>query len=351
MKFFGSIVACLLAVVSLESVEGQASQAVPETSVAASSHQPEPDSTYTSTRLLLQKGKYDEALAQLQELAIKSPNLKGLTHEFGVAYYRKGDYIKAIDSLKQATVEDPADNEAVQLLGISYYLTGKPAEAIPRLEKVQTWYPSANVDASYMLGICYLQTEAYDKARRAFAVMYNVPPESAASYLFTARMLLRQQFDPQAEEHARKAAALDPNLPGAHFLLGELNMAKGEIPGAIHEFENELKVNPAEAAAYYKLADAYSRVQKFDDAERVLQRSIWLDATSTGPYILMGKVLARKGEPELAARSLQHALSMDPNNSMTHYLLGQAYRDLGKKEDATAEFKLAEQLKNVQDAR
>jgi tetratricopeptide (TPR) repeat protein len=305
---------------------------------------PAPDG-FASARVLLQQGKYDDAIARLQELGAKSPGLKGLAHELGLAYYRKGDYRKAIDSLKQAAAEDASDKEASQLLGISYYLAGKPASAIPLLEKAQSWFPSANVDASYMLGICYLQTEAYDKARGAFATMYGVPPESAASYLFTARMLLRQQFEPLAEEYARKATSLDANLPGAHFLLGELNMAKGDIAGAIREFEGELKINPVEAAAYYKLGDAYSRIQKFDEAERVLQRSIWLDSTSTGPYILMGKVLAKKGETELAVRSLQHALSMDPNNSITHFLLGQAYRDLGKKEEAAAEFKLSEQLK------
>ena len=239
----------------------------------------------------------------------------------------------------------------MQLLGISYYLAGKPGPAIPLLEKAQSWFPSANVDASYMLGICYLQTEAFDKARHAFANMYSVPPDSAASYLFTARMMLRQQFEPQAEESARKAVALDGKLPGAHFLLGELDMAKGDIAGAIREFESELKVNPTGASTYYKLADAYSRGQKFDDAERLLQRSIWLDSTSTGPYHPDGKGLTKKGEPELAARALQHALSMDPNNSMTHFLLGQAYRDLGKKDEAAAEFKASEQLKSSQDPR
>ena len=80
---------------------------------------------------------------------------------------------------------------------------------------------------------------------------------------------------------------------------------------------------------YYKLADAYSRVEKFDEAEKLLQRSIWLDATSTGPYILLGKVLQKKGETELAVRALQRALAMDPNNSIPHHLLGQAYRELG----------------------
>ena len=80
------------------------------------------------------------------------------------------------------------------------------------MEKVQAWFPRANIDAAYILGICYIQTKDYPKARVAFARMFDVPPDSAAGYLFTARMLLRQEFDPVAEEYARKAAALDPNI-------------------------------------------------------------------------------------------------------------------------------------------
>src|SRR6516164_4886072 len=121
--------------------------------------------------------------------------------------------------------------------------------------------------------------------------MYGVQPDSAASYLFTARMLFRQEYVPVAEEYAQKAVTLDPRLPLANFLLGEIHLYKSSIPEAITDFQHELALNPGYAAAYYKLADAYSRVQKYDDAERLLQRSIWLDATSTGPYILMGKVL------------------------------------------------------------
>jgi Flp pilus assembly protein TadD len=41
---------------------------------------------------------------------------------------------------------------------------------------------------------------------------------------------------------------------------------------------------------------------------------------------------------------LQRALAMDPNNPITHHLLGQAYRDLGKREDAERELKEAERL-------
>lgn len=306
---------------------------------------------FAEARRLLQQGKFDEALGLLHQIEAAHPGTKGLAHELGTAYYKKGDYANAVASLKKALDENAGDNEAVQLLGLSYYLAQRPADAVPLLEKVQTWYASANVDAAYILGICYIQTKDYPHARGAFAKMFDVPADSASSYLFTARMLLRQDFGPIAEEYARKAITLDPKLPLAHQLLGELYLYESEIDDAIAEFKKELELNPGYAAAYYKLADAYSRVQKFDDAERLLQRSIWLDSTSTGPYILLGKVLEKKGETELAVRALQRALAMDPNNPMPHHLLGQAYRELGRSEDADRELKIAGQLEQNQNAR
>jgi tetratricopeptide (TPR) repeat protein len=309
------------------------------------------DTNFGEARRLLQQGKFDDALAALHDIEAKQPATKALSHELGVAYYKKGDYPNAITYLKKAREENPDDGEAVQLLGLSFYLAGRPADAIAPLEKVQTWFPTANVDASYILGMCYIQTKDYPHARGAFAKMFGVTPDSAASYLFTARMLLRQDFGPVAEEYAQKAVALDPKLPLAHFLLGELDLYHSKVEQAVTEFQRELQLNPGYAPAYYKLADAYSRIQKFDEAERLLQRSIWLDATSTGPYILMGKVLAKKGETELAVRTLQRALAMDPNNSVPHHLLGQAYRDLGRSEDAERELKMAAQLEERQSAK
>ena len=305
------------------------------------------DSAFASPRKLLQQGKNEEAIAELNRMKTSDPGLKGVSHELGVAYYKSGDYLKAIDSFRAASQQDPNDKESTQMLGLSNYLAGRPAEAIPLLEKVRGWYPRANVDANYILGVCYIQTKDYSQARKAFAQMFDVPPDSAAAYLFTARVLLRQEFDPIAEEYAQKATALDPKLPLAHFFLGELHLYKSKVPEAIADFEAELAINPGHAATYYKLADAYTRVQKFDEAERLLQRSIWLDATSNGPYILLGKVLEKKGEAELAVRALQHALSMDPNNTVAHHLMGQAYQDMGRTSDAERERKLAQQLQDA----
>ena len=310
-----------------------------------------PDASLGQATLLIQQGKHDAALTLLESIAAADPARRGVARQIGIVYYRKSDFLKAATSFKKALEEEPGDNEAIQLLGLSYYLAGRPTEAITPLEKVQTWYPSANVDAAYILGLCYLQTKDYPNARKAFAKMFGVPPDSAASYLFTARMLLRQDFAPVAEEYAKKAVELDSKLPRAHMLLGELYLYKSRVPEAIEQLQKELELNPGEAAVYYKLADGYSRLQKYEEAEKLLQRSIWLDATSTGPYILMGKILQKKGETALAVRALQRALAMDPNNPIPHHLLGQAYRELGHTEDAERELKLAEQLQVQQNAK
>jgi tetratricopeptide (TPR) repeat protein len=305
--------------------------------------------SYDEIHRLTEQGKFDDALAELDEISKTNPTAKNLSHEFGVTYYRQGDYRNAITALQRAIAETPDDTEATQLMGLSLYLSNKPAEAIPYLVKVQSWYPSANVDASYILGVAYIQMKDYANARRAFAKMFQVPPDSAAAYLFTARLLLRLDFAPVAEEYGKKAIELDAKLPLAHQVLGELYLYENKLPEATAQLEQELAINPGNPAAYYKLADAYSRAQKFDEAEKLLQRSIWLDANSSGPYILLGKVLEKKGESELAVRALQRALAMDPNNSVTHHLLGQSYRALGRMDDAERELKMAESLQAARD--
>jgi Tfp pilus assembly protein PilF len=66
--------------------------------------------------------------------------------------------------------------------------------------------------------------------------------------------------------------------------------------------------------------------------------------SSTGPFIQMGKVFLRRDDPQSAAMYLQHAEKMDPGNYITHTLLGQAYRRLGKEEEAKRELDMASQI-------
>src|ERR1700730_9915418 len=50
---------------------------------------------FDAARRLSQQGKYDEAVAALRELAASHPETKGLSHEFGLVYYKKNDFVNA----------------------------------------------------------------------------------------------------------------------------------------------------------------------------------------------------------------------------------------------------------------
>jgi tetratricopeptide (TPR) repeat protein len=303
-----------------------------------------PEQRLNEAKQLLDAGQVKDGLARLKALETEGRKPAGLSAQIGIGYYKAEAYNQAAPYLRRAIEEAPDNKEAIQLLGLSLFRIGKPAEAIPLLKQVTAWYSSASVDASYVLGLSYIQVQNYPEARKAFAAMYGVPEESAVSYLFFARMLLRQGYDPVAEENAKKAVALDPKLPLAHYLLGELYMFKSRLPEAIQEFEAEVKLNPAFAGTYDRLGDAYTRDGRFEDAQRMLQRAVVLDPNSTGPYIQLGKVLLKKNDPKTALMYLERAVQMDASNFITHHLLGQAYRGLGQESDAEREFKRAEEL-------
>lgn len=289
-------------------------------------------------------GHADQALQRIQSLHAASASIPGLNRLEGLALYTKGDLRQADTVFAAALKEDPSDVESAQMRGLTLFRLGRPAEAIPLLEPSRDKLVNGRADPNYVLGLCYIDTRRYDDARHAFAAQYAFPPDSAAAYLVTARMLLRREFVPVSQTFAQKAIELDPNLPLAHQLLGEIALVGNHLDEAIADLEYERIHNPLEGSVYDRLGDAYLRAQKYDDAQRTLQEAILLEPNSTGPYILLGKTLLKKNNALGAATFLEKARGMDPANYMTHSLLGQAYRAMGRTDDATRETATAERL-------
>jgi predicted Zn-dependent protease len=292
----------------------------------------------------LQHDKVADALVILEKLASVQPPVKGLHHELGVAYYRTGKLLSAKQAFEAAVKEDPSDLESTQMQGFTLYRLGQPAAAIPYLEQVRTWMPNADADANYVLGLCYLNSQRYDDARKSFATQYDEEPNSAGAYLLLGTMLMHANLPELASQQAQKALELSPNFPLAHFMVGEVALYKSDIPQAISEFEAERRINPDYAAVYDRLGDSYLRVDRLVDAQKALTKAISLDTTSTGPFILMGKVLLRSRDTQTAIMYLKHAEKMDPGNYITHALLAQAYRTAGQDEDAKRETAITNQI-------
>src|SRR6202789_4432240 len=138
----------------------------------------------------LERDKVADALVILEKLVSVQPPIQGFHHELGVAYYRTGKLLSAKQAFEAAVKEDPTDLESVQMQGFTLYRLGQPAAAIPYLEQVRTWMPNADADANYVLGLCYLNSQRYDDARKSFATQYDEEPNSAGAYLLLGTMLM-----------------------------------------------------------------------------------------------------------------------------------------------------------------
>lgn len=299
-------------------------------------------------RHLIDSGHAEQVLRQTATLkaAGKPSGIAGLSEIEGLAYYALGRMKEADEAFAEALAQDPADAEAKGMRALTLVRLGRPAEAIPLLEAVQGRAGAADekADPHYVLGLCYIDVRRYDDARHAFAAQFGMAPDGAPAYLLGARMLLRREYLPVAQQFAEKAVALEPQLPLAHALLGEVALAGNHLDVAIAEFERERAANPLEPSVYDRLGDAYGRAGQYEHALASLQEAVLLEPQATGPYILLGKVLLKRGDAVGAATYLQRAVTMDAGNYMSHSLLGQAYRTMGRTEAASQQMETAQRL-------
>jgi tetratricopeptide (TPR) repeat protein len=313
---------------------------------AAHAQNSAPDSRMARADELLSAGKPQEALALLNEVAAATPDTPHLQAKIGKAYFQANQFQQAIPHLRLALQREDSDAESTQLLALCYFAVAEYAQALPLLEKLSPKLPANNADGPYLLASCYVMTNHWDEGRKTYAKLFSVPPDSAMAYLMFAKFLVRQRLEDRAVPEIQEALQRDPQIAMAHFLLGEIKLARGDLGAAVDELNKELAINPTVWLVYWRLGDAYVHLEKYDDAEKVLKRAIWLNDASSGPYILLGQVGLKQNDPAAAAEYLERANKLDPQNDYTHYFLAKAYQALGRTAEATQHFAIAKHLRN-----
>ncbi|MGC2768873.1 MAG: tetratricopeptide repeat protein, partial [Candidatus Acidiferrum sp.] len=185
-------------------------QLCPAVAQDAAPASPEPKASLAQANSLLNDGKPDEALTMLQGLAATDPKMPGLEGMLGKACFQSKRFPQAIEHLKTALQQKPDDPESTQLLALTYYASGDYRQALPLLEELGPQLPKSNADGPYLLGTSYIMTERWDDARKTFAQMFSVAPDSAMAYLMFGKILIRQRMEQRAIPEIEKALELDP---------------------------------------------------------------------------------------------------------------------------------------------
>jgi tetratricopeptide (TPR) repeat protein len=103
---------------------------------------------------------------------------------------------------------------------------------------------------------------------------------------------LQQGQYSQAETVLQQALAVQPDYPQAHYNLGIARFNQGEIEAALESFRQATQLNGSYADAYYGAGLAFLRLDRAEEARRVLEYAKNL-------YIAQGK-------PDWAAKAQRH---------------------------------------------
>ena len=143
----------------------------------------------------------------------------------------------------------------------------------------------------------------------------------------------------QAEEAAKKAIALDPDLAEAHASFGLYKVSfLNDYKGAEREYKRAIELNPNYAPAHQFYSAMLWRLERFEEALAEKRWAYELEPSSIHYSGNLGNMLRVTRQYDAAINHLQRSLELDPNNAYSWSVLGSVYIHIKKFEDATRAF-------------
>lgn len=325
----------------------------------------------------------DAAIRELNAALVLDPKNVEARGNLGVVQFLGGKYAEASQNLRAALRLQPSLWKAQAILGLCEKIQGKFDAAQTLLEKsvphlaqdprLQIRAGMALVELDYqrrdlekalgilgmlqntdptnadVLYVVYrIHTDLATQARNTLAL---VAPDSARMHQLLAQHLINEGDAKNAVVQYREALRINPQLPGAHFELGEaILMDSGVVQGqqeAEKEFEAAIAANPGDAKSETRLGALFSLRGDNDGARNHYLRAAELDPNEPEAQVGLGKILMSTGHVEDALPHLLSAVRVDPTNARAHYRLSQLYRKLGRASDAEREMGAFQELQKT----
>ena len=162
-------------------------------------------------------------------------------------------------------------------------------------------------------------------------------PELAAQLGDLGGLYYFYGFSALAEAALTDARALTPGDFRWPYLLALVDERDGDLERAATGYEAALALRPNYVPALYHLGDVRLAQHRLDDADALFDRALAVDAACAVARFGLGRTAAERGDAAAAARQFEAVLDLQPQASRVHYPLAQAYRQLGRLDDAKAQ--------------
>lgn len=131
----------------------------------------------------------------------------------------------------------------------------------------------------------------------------------------------------------------------AFHMQGIEKQKRGNLKGAIAEFDQAVRLNPTSAETYYKRGNAYYDLKDYESALKDYTKAIQLDSQNMNAYFNRGLTRYDMGDQRGAIEDFTHVLALQPNDVEAHYKRGYANYELGIYQAAIDDYTAVIQLK------
>lgn len=289
--------------------------------------------------LYLQQHEYEKAVAILEKGLKVDPKMPSASALLGISLYEMGDYSGAHPHLESALRANPKDSNVELTLANDLIKLGQPEAAASHFQQIVHRDPK-NQEAWYQLGKVYMQL-----SQDALAKLSEIDPDSVLVHEVSGEIMEgMSNFDGAIIEY-KKAVEMSPQRPGTHYKLGNAYWSISQWDAATREFRAELANDPRSCMAQWKLGDIVLE-QRGDPQEALsdLNKSIAICPNLMDAREDRGRAFLRMERSQDAVPDLQAVAQATPDDPTAHFLLAQAYRSLGRAQEAQAEMQLFSKL-------
>jgi len=294
------------------------------------------------------------AITALEAAAAYQPNSPAVLIDLAIAYYDAQEYPKALAPANKALVIDRENPGAHQMLGKTFFMLGDLEKSIAELEAAAKLTPN-DIDVAYTLGIAYLRNRQPAAAKQLYESMIKDFGERPQLHVLIGRAYRQSGLLPEAAAEFKKAIALNPRFPRAHYYLGItylLDEGQSKMDDAVAEFQVEVAANPDEFFANYYLGVVYIFQRKWELAVPFLQKATVIQPDNPDPYFQLGQAYQELQLHEQAIEVLKKTIALNPDLghnkgqvTTAHHRLAQSLLKTGQTEAGQRELQIASDLK------
>jgi tetratricopeptide (TPR) repeat protein len=293
---------------------------------------------YSEAKAAQTRNDIPVAIEKYEAILQAAPRLGAAYNNLGALYLRQGEYRKAADILQKGLKLNPDMPSASALLGTSLFQLGEYAEARVRLEAALRANPNDD-SAELMLAKDLVKVEDLESAANHLRRLAHRQPKNQEVFY-----LLGQLYMQLSEKALAQLNAVDPNSVFAHEVSGDVMASMKNYDGAILEYKKAVEMAPHQAGTHYKLGDAYWSLTEWDSAAQHFQAELNNDPNNCLAQWKLGNILlAQHMSPDDALADTDRALALCPKLTQARVDHARALLLLDRNDDAVRELKAAEQ--------